>query len=112
MYASVLGSPGRVKMVSVAEYSTSTPFRRPSSSETSAVKPGMPELVIGGPFPRVGQGLIGFLDFLEVAFRVRVPGIAVRMILHGEAAVGLLQIGVGSSPLDTEHLVVIAFRHA
>jgi hypothetical protein len=52
----------------------------------------MAEPVIGGALLIVLQDVIGLADFLEFLFGRRVARIAVRMELHGELAIGLLEI--------------------
>src|SRR3546814_18186382 len=51
--------------------------------------------------------LVGFVDFLEARLGGRVARIAIRMILHGELAVGSLQgCGIGVA-LDAQSVVVV-----
>jgi hypothetical protein len=72
----------------------------------------VPELVVGRALFRVGENLVGLLRLLEFvlggAFVIR---IAVRMVLHRELAIGLLDLVVGSVPIEAEHCVVVAFGH-
>src|SRR5690606_24213505 len=56
--------------------------------------------------------LVRLLRFLEFRFGLRIAGVAVRVIFHGEAPVSLLELGLAGIPRDTEHLVVVALRHA
>src|SRR5690606_32881974 len=69
------------------------------------------ELVIGGALARLLEDFPGLLDLLERGLGFRVARVAVRMVLHGEAPVGLLQLGLGRVPRQAEHLVVVALRH-
>ena len=71
----------------------------------------MTVLVVGRSFLPVGKYLVGFLGFLEVLFGFGVVRIAVRMVLHGQLAVGLLYFFVGSVTVDAENVVKIAFCH-
>jgi hypothetical protein len=45
---------------------------------------------------RIGQHLVGFFDFLELLFRVLAVRIAVRMVLHRQFAIGLLDLVFGA----------------
>ena len=72
----------------------------------------MAELVIPAFFIVIAENLIGFGSFLELLFRLLVPGVAVGMQFHGQLAVGLLQL-IGPGLLrDTEHFVVVAFHQS
>src|ERR1700679_690981 len=74
----------------VAECLAGTEAPTAASFET-----GVPELVVDGALLRVAEDFVGLLRFLEFMFRVRIVWIAVRMIFHGEPAVGLLDIDLG-----------------
>jgi hypothetical protein len=69
----------------------------------------MAEAVVGRPLLGVLQGVIGFRDFLELVLGLGIAGVAVRMELHGELAVGALERRLVGSLRDPEHLVEIAF---
>jgi hypothetical protein len=68
----------------------------------------MAVLVVGRPLLRVGEDLVGFLGFLELLLRFRVVRIAVGMVLHGQLAVGLLDLVVRGVAIDAEDFVVVA----
>ena len=68
----------------------------------------MTELVIGGAFLSVREHFVGFLGFLEVGFGLGVVGVAIRMVFHGQLAVGLFQLIVGRIAVDAERFVVVA----
>src|SRR5882724_11113959 len=71
----------------------------------------MAESVIGGPLLVVLQDVIGLADVLERLLGGFVPGIAVRVILHGELAVRSLQlIGIGRSR-HAKDFVEVLLRH-
>jgi hypothetical protein len=57
----------------------------------------------------IRQHRVGFADFLEFLFRVRIVRIAVGMILERQLAVGTLQFNLRAGALNPKHLVVIAF---
>ncbi len=71
----------------------------------------VPELIVSGALPGVGQDLVGFLRFLEFIFRAAVVRVAVRMVLHRKLPIGLLDVFVGSVTIDAQYRVVIALRH-
>ncbi len=73
---------------------------------------GVAELVVSRALGRVGQDLVGLLRFLEALFGPGILRIAVRVPLHRQLAIGVLQVAVGGVPVDSEHLVIIPLRHA
>jgi len=81
------------------------------AAATRRVEAGMAELVVGGPFPRVGQDLVGLLGLLEALLGLLVLEITVRMVLHGQASEGAPDIVLGRIARHRQHLVVVAFRH-
>jgi len=68
----------------------------------------MAELVVLNTFLRVGQYFVCLGNLFELLFGLFVPLIFVRMVLDGQLAVGLLDFGFGSIPMNAQHLVVIA----
>src|SRR5690606_11894007 len=68
------------------------------------------EIVVGGALLLVAQRLVGLGDLLETLLRVRLLG-DVRVVLAGEAAVGLLDLVLGGAALDAEDLVVVLVLH-
>ncbi len=72
------------------------------------------ELVVRRALLRVGEDLVGFLRLLELVLvtGTLVVRIAVRMVLHRELPVGLLQVLVGGIAIEPQHRVVVALvRH-
>src|SRR6266567_1499691 len=65
--------------------------------------------VINGALVRVGEHGVGFADFLEFVFRVRIIGIAVRMKLQRQLAVGALELLLRDRAGHAQHFVVVAF---
>jgi hypothetical protein len=53
-----------------------------------------------------GTDVVGLRDLLEEGVGLR-RGVLVGVVLHGEAAVGLLELVVGGAAADAEHLVVV-----
>ncbi len=71
----------------------------------------MAELVVGGAFLGIGEHVMGFLDLLELLQGFRVVGIAVRVILHRQAAEAFLDVVVARIAGHAQQLVVVFFRH-
>ena len=72
----------------------------------------MAESVVGGAPLLITENLVRLLRLLEVLLGLRVVGIAIRVPLHRELAVGLLDGLVVGIPVDAEHFVVIPLRHS
>ncbi len=66
----------------------------PAGRAHRGIDPGMPELVVGGTLLGVGKHVVGFLDLLELLFGLRVVPVAVRVVLHRQAAEALLDVAV------------------
>ena len=92
----------------VAETATAPETAGPSAQ--GRVHPGVPELVVCGPFLRVGEHLVGLLGLFECLLCL-FAGVAVWVILHGQSAVGLFQLRLAGILADPQHFIVIAFRH-
>ncbi|MNF47597.1 hypothetical protein D3C84_288040 [compost metagenome] len=75
------------------------------------IHPGMPVLIVGRTLAGIGQYFVGLVGILEQIFRRFIVGIAVRVMLHRQAPVGLFQLRFAGAALDTEHLVIITFSH-
>ena len=73
---------------------------------------GMAEAVVEAALLRVGEHRVGLGRLLEFVFRRFVAGIAVRMVLQRQLAVGALDLLVGGLTLDAQDLVVITLAHA
>src|SRR5690348_16421516 len=71
----------------------------------------MAVLVVGRPLLRVGQHLAGLLGLFKGLLGLPIVGVAIGVIFHGEAAVGLLDLRLGRPPRYVEYLVVVALRH-
>jgi hypothetical protein len=72
---------------------------------------GMTVLIVGGTLVGIREYFVGFLGFLELGFGCFVIRIAVRVVFHGQATVGLFQLFVGGTFGYTQNFVVIAFGH-
>ena len=60
---------------------------------------------------RVGQGLVGFVDFLEARLGLLVAGMAVRMAPHRRLAEGGFQFGLGDRLGDAQDFVEVPLGH-
>src|SRR5690606_1239479 len=68
-------------------------------------------LIISLALARIGQHFVSLVGFLEALFGCLVPGITVRVVLHGKAAISFFQLCIAGATLDTEHFVIITFGH-
>ena len=69
-------------------------------------------LVVGRTLLSVGQGLVGFLRFLELLFRLRIVRIAVGVVLHRQLAISLFDLFLRRVAVDAEDFVIVFFAHA
>src|SRR5688572_6279626 len=72
------------------------------------VHAGVPELIVGRALLRIRKNLVGFLRFLEFLLGALVVRIAIRMVLHRELPVDLLQVLVGRIATQPQDRVVVA----
>ena len=70
------------------------------------------EAVVGSTLIRIGKDLVGLACLFEFLFGSRVVRIAIRMVLHGEFAVGAFQLLVRGGALYIQNFVIIGFNHA
>ncbi len=66
-------------------------------------------LIVSRALLFVGQYLVSFLGFLELRFGFGIVRIAVRVVLHGQLAVGLFDVFTGSVTIDAQNFVKVAF---
>src|SRR5579863_8723573 len=83
--------------------------RPPASLRRGGLHSGVAVLVVRRPLLRVGEHLARLLRLLEALLGLLVVGIAVGVILHGEAAISLFDLRLGGRPGYVEYLVVISF---
>src|SRR5690606_826923 len=86
--------------------------RAATAAPHALLERGMAMGVVGAALGRVGQHLVGLLAFLEGCLGRRVTRVAVGVVLHRAAAIGLLQLFVAGGALHAEHFVVVAFHLA
>lgn len=70
---------------------------------------GMTVAIVDRTLFRISEHRIRLTDFFELLLSVRIVGIAVRMILEGQFAVGALQFNFGARASHTEYFVIITF---
>ena len=76
---------------------------------SGAAQAGVTEPVVDSTLFGVGEDGIRLADFLELLFCIRIIGIAVRMILKSQLAIGGLELDLGDGAGYAQHLVIIAF---
>jgi hypothetical protein len=72
--------------------------------KTSASRPGYPRVakaIVGRPLIGIHQDCVGFCDFSKLLFRIRIVGIPVRMVLHGQFAIRALDLLLSALALYT-----------
>ena len=72
---------------------------------------GVPIAVIARALLRVGQRLIGFVQFLEFDLGVVIAGITVRMAIHRRLAEGRLEFAFRAAAGNAQNVIKAAFRH-
>ena len=73
------------------------------------VHTGKAELVIPAALVRVGQHIVGFVDFLELFLGLFVAGVQVGVVLFRQLAVGAFDLGIAGVLANAEDLIIIAF---
>ena len=73
------------------------------------VDPGKAVLVVELALLLIGEHLVRLVDLLELFLGFLVAGVVVRVVLHGQLAVSLLDLRIGGRLGYTQHFVVIAF---
>src|SRR5690606_19936827 len=78
----------------------------------SALERGMAVLVVGRALLVVLEDVVGLVDFLELLLGLLVARIAIRVILHGQLAVGFFQVFSRGVAAHAQKLVIVAVcRH-
>ena len=75
------------------------------------INAGMTILVISRALLSIRKDLVGFLGFLEMLFGLGIVRIAIRMVFHGQLAVGLLDFFFRGVAVDAVNVVKVAFCH-
>ena len=71
----------------------------------------MAESIVRGSFPGFFQHFIGFFSLFELGFSTGIVLVAVRVMLHCQATIGLLDLDVSCRFRDAKNLVIVAFCH-
>src|ERR1700719_3861249 len=82
-----------------------------SGSETAMFEGGMTVAIVSRPFLRIRQGLVGFVQFLELNFGFRIAGVAVGMTLHRRLAESRFHLGVRAAFGNAENFVIVPSHH-
>src|SRR5690606_26839914 len=85
-------------------------LRRAATAAHGVLDRGMAMGVVGAAPAGIGQDLVGLLARLERGLRGGIARIAVRVVLHRAAAIGLLQLFVAGGAGHAEDFVVVAFH--
>ena len=72
-----------------------------------AAEPGLAVAVVGRALLRIPEDLVRLGDLLELVLRLG-RGIPVRVVLHGQLPIGLLDVGLGRVARDAEQGVELA----
>ena len=75
----------------------------------TAAQSSMSVAIVGGSLVRIGEHGVSLAHFLEFFFRIRIIGIAVRMVLQGELAISALQFYFGNCASHTQYFIKVAF---
>ena len=84
---------------------------RTTESARTRIHAGMAELIVGRAFLRIAQDIVGQLGLFELRLGIRIPAVAIRVILHRQATECLFEIGLARVARDAQDLVIIAFCH-
>ena len=72
----------------------------------------MPEAIVGCAFVASLQDFVRFFGFLELRFRSRIViRVAVRVMLHGQTTIRLLDLVADADFETPKYLVIVAFGH-
>jgi hypothetical protein len=91
--------------------SAKPPWPAPAPPPIDCIDAGVAVRVVGRALLAVGEHLVGFLHLLEFRLGVLVVRIAVRVVLHRELPVRLLDLVVGGVPVHAENFVVVPLSH-
>src|SRR5690606_2378086 len=82
-----------------------------TATATARCQSVMTVLVIDGALLLVAQHFCGFLGFLEFLFGRGIVRIAIRMVFHRLATIGLLDVCIAGVALLPEYFVLVAHGH-
>ncbi|ELA00912.1 NAD-specific glutamate dehydrogenase [Cupriavidus sp. HMR-1] len=98
----------------IAERFREATAAKPAAAESTGhvrVHASVAVLIVSRLLLGVGEHLVGLLDLLEFLLGFLVIRIAVRMVLHRELAISLLDLVVARVLAYPEHFVVVTFCH-
>ena len=81
-----------------------------ASTHAAIFKSSMAELIVSRTLLRITQRFVGFVDFLELLFRLAIARVAVRMVPHGEFAKGAFKFLLVGVSRHAERLVKICLH--
>ena len=67
--------------------------------------------VVSSALVRVAEDLVGLRALLELFLGCGIALVAIRVVLHGQFAVGGLELAIRGSTGDAENFVVVEFGH-
>src|SRR5438034_134771 len=80
---------------------------REAEARPPAAQAGLSVAVVGSALVGVAQHLVGLGDLLELFLGRFVPVVAIGMVLHGEAAIRFLDLGLGGPARNAQQRVVV-----
>jgi hypothetical protein len=82
-----------------------------TGAPVAALEGGVAEAVVGGPPLVVLEDVVGLAQLLEAMLGRLVARVAVRVVLHGELAIGLLDVLRAGAAIDAQEFVKILLSH-
>src|SRR5262249_10594338 len=82
---------------------------RIKATESAIAHTSMTKLIVTGALLTIDEHAVRFAGFLELLFRLRIVGIAVRVILHRQLAVRALDLLIAGAAFYAQNFVIIAF---
>jgi len=73
--------------------------------------PGVAVLVVGRTLIGITQAFVGLVGLFEHFFGFFVIRITVRVVLHRQATVSLLQVRLAGTALHTQYFVIVTLCH-
>ncbi len=90
--------------------SLKTVRRIPQSPARRVANAGVAEAIVARALLAVRQYGVGFAAFLEALFGLGIVGIAVRMELQRQLAIGALDLLIVGGTRDTQNFVIVTFH--
>ena len=93
----------------IGEATGPTKITRATKSATG-IDAGVAELIERGALLGITQDLVGEFDLFELPLAL-LARISVRVVLHGEPPIGLLDVGLAGVAGNPQYVVIVAFGH-